>query len=233
MSNTYVKAAFAVTMSRADAAIIRDAETACEIIEDADENVDLAPAYECLSSPFKNAFPAREGNPFAGFFEIFDDPVYPTLDCEIEYGLPDAMGMCEVMFRGDQFGVEQVAQLLFTACKSALPCAFEFTYDCDRLRIGEFGGGAAIISDAGVTFHNTATMIQAAMGRASTASDEDDRGVVLARRDPDHGLSFWNEHGDYGRLAIARVFTDAEAGTFASATGEDQTEWLSLPRLAN
>jgi hypothetical protein len=171
MSNTYVKAAFTITMSREDASIIRDAEKACDAISAPCDTADLTPVYNCLGYPFHNAFPSRDGNPFAAFFAIFDDPVYPSLDCDIAYGLPDAMGMCEVIFTGDQFGVEQVAQLLFTACKSALPCAFEYAYDCDRLRIGEFGGGAAVITAHGITHFATARMIHQALTAANADPD--------------------------------------------------------------
>lgn len=171
MANTYVKAAFGITMSRQDATIICDAEKACAIINEAGGATDLAPDHARLGIAFRNAFPARNGNPFSAFFAIFDDPVYPSLDCDIAYGLPDAMGICEVIFTGEQFGVEQVAQLLFTACKSALPCAYEFAYDCDRLRIGEFGGGAAVITSHGITYFATARMVHQALTVANAEPD--------------------------------------------------------------
>ena len=130
MANTYIKAAFCIVMSRSDASIVRDAEAACELIDSCPED-ELAAAYERLGTSFKQAFPAQGRNVFASFYEVFDDPVYPVLDCDIAYGHPDAMGLQELTFTGEQFGVEQIARLLF-ACKSALPCAFQYSYDCDN-----------------------------------------------------------------------------------------------------
>jgi hypothetical protein len=195
MANTYVKAAFTIFMSRQDASIIRDAEKACEIINAAGGAIDLAPDYDRLGLPFRNAFPARDGNPFGAFFAIFDDPVYPMFDCDIAYGLPDATGTCEVTFCGDQFGVEQVAMLLFAGCKSALPCAFEYAYDCDRLNIGEFGGGAAVITAQGVTHYATARLIHQALTAALTEAEAKATVSVLPKhRDADEWLTMERPH---------------------------------------
>jgi hypothetical protein len=110
------------------------------------------------------------------------------------------------------------------------PCAFEYAYDCDSLRLGEFGGGAAVITTYGVTHCATARLIHDALSAATTEPDEGDDGFVLAHRDTEHGLSFWNDASGYGRLALARVFTEEEAGSFVLPVQGDHTEWLAMPR---
>ena len=137
--------------------------------------------------------------------------------------------MCEVIFSGDQFGVDQVAQLLFLAAKSALPCGFEYAMDCDKLRLGEFGGGCVAITDAGVTFSGTSRMLDRMLERASGTADDGANGFVLSTRDAGHGLSFWNNDTGFGRLADATLFSDAEARAFDKPIADDEPEWLAMP----
>jgi hypothetical protein len=54
-------------------------------------------------------------------------------------------------------------------------------------------------------------------------------GFVLAIRDPHHGLSFWSSEDGFGMLALATVFSEAEAATVDTPIGHDQPEWLTLP----
>ncbi len=166
---------------------------------------------------------------FDAFVELFDDPDFPSFDCRVDVGDPDSTGQCEVEFSGEQFGVEQVARLIFTACKSALPCAFAWSYDCDRLRIGEFGGGCVVITAAGIDHHTTTGIIDRAITREIRDPDEAVHGYVLATRDRAHGLSFWSNEQGFGRLALATVFSEAEATAFDKAIADDEPEWLTMP----
>ena len=229
MSNTYTKAAFTIRMSAADANLIQAAEKASDILDTTSQADELQTAYDALGDRFATVFPPKDGEPFASYLGLFDDPVFPFLDARIELVDPDEQGQCEVTFSGDQFGIEQVAHLIFAAAKSALPCAFAWSYDSDRLRVGEFGGGCVIITEAGIDFHNTTSIIDRAITREIKDPDEAVDGYVLAIRDAEHGLSFWNNEEGFGRLALATVFSEDEAAKFDKPIADDEPEWMTMP----
>ena len=54
-------------------------------------------------------------------------------------------------------------------------------------------------------------------------------GYVLAVRDIDHGLSFWNHDAGFGRLVRATVFSEADAARFEKLIGVDEPQWLAMP----
>lgn len=54
-------------------------------------------------------------------------------------------------------------------------------------------------------------------------------GLVLATRDHQHGLSFWNNDFGFGPLFNAAVFSEAEVATFDVPIADDEPEWLALP----
>ncbi|VWX51050.1 hypothetical protein [Novosphingobium sp. 9U] len=64
---------------------------------------------------------------------------------------------------------------------------------------------------------------------AARSQDEDLRPLVIAKRDAEHGLDFWNNEAGFGRLADATVFTPAEAAEFDLPIADDEPEWLTLP----
>lgn len=64
---------------------------------------------------------------------------------------------------------------------------------------------------------------------AAQSQDEDLRPLVIAKRDVEHGLDFWNNDAGFGRLADATVFTPAEAAEFDLPIADDEPEWLTLP----
>lgn len=229
MSNSYTKAAFVLTMSAEDASLIRAAEAAANILDTISEDDELKIAYDGLGERFATVFPPTEGRPFSSFLELFDDPAFPHLGARIEIADPDETGQCQVTFSGEEFGVEPVAHLIFTGCKSALPCGFAWSYDCDRMRVGEFGGGCVVITGAGATFDDTTTIIDRAMARATREPDEAEEGYVLATRHPEHGLSFWNNDTGFDRLALATVFDAEEAARFDTPIADDEPEWLAVP----
>lgn len=67
-------------------------------------------------------------------------------------------------------------------------------------------------------------------GLDGTPTDEGRSGFVLATRDPEHGLSFWNNETGFGRLAEATVFSEAEAAAFDKPIAQDEPEWLAWAR---
>lgn len=229
MANSFTKAAFIVTMSGEDAELIRMADLAMDLLDTTSEPDELREAYANLGPRFATVFPPTDNAPFASFFEIFDDSAFPHIGGTIEIGDADEQGRRDVVFSGEQFEIETVAQLLFMACKSALPCAFEWSHSCDRLRVGEFGGGCVIITEDGPEYHSTTRIIDRAITREIAGPDEAIDGFVLATRHAEHGLSFWSNAHGFGRLALATVFSEAEAASFDKPIADDEPEWLAMP----
>lgn len=52
---------------------------------------------------------------------------------------------------------------------------------------------------------------------------------VIAIRDPEEGLLFWNNNDGYGDLASATTFSEEEARSYDLPISSDQPEWLELP----
>lgn len=129
MSNNYIKAAFSLVVTPDEAALLRLAVKAIDILDTTGDDADLALAYDALGTAFHAAFPPKGESRFESFLALFDDWHFPYLDAHIDIddvpagddGTPAA---CRAIFSGDQFGVEQVANLIFSVCKSALPCGF-------------------------------------------------------------------------------------------------------------
>jgi hypothetical protein len=163
MSNSYVKAAFSLFMSADDAAMVAKAQRASDLLTDNLSDADLKLSFDALGYDFITLFPAKGPNHFGSFLDLFDDPSYPTFDCDIEIGEADSCGVCEVTFRGEQFAIEAVANLIHVACKSALPCGFEWSCTSDKLRCDEFGGGYVVITEDGPAFRTTSTLLREAL----------------------------------------------------------------------
>lgn len=227
MANNYLKASFTIAVTSGEADLIEQAFAASETLADLDEEADSRTnAYGELGDAFAAAFPPRDGDPFGSFLDLFVDPAYPTFDCDLQRLDTNQAGQAILLFSGDQFATDAVAHLLFATAKSALPFGFEFALDCDRLRPGEFGGGYVAITAQGVTFGHSAQQLDRAIGRAL---DEGADGFVLAIRNAEHGLSFWNNDKGFGRLSDASVFTEAEAARFDKPIADDEAEWLAMP----
>lgn len=231
MSNCYVHASFAITVTAAEAEALADVTRAVEALDDAagDPAIDLAGRYEALSPAFRTAFPAETENPFGSFIAVFSDPDYPGLGFTIEALEPKADSRTDVVLSGDQFGVEEAANLLFAVCKSALPFGFEYAMTCDRLRPGEFGGGFVVVASDGITYQGTRDGLDRALARSA---GDGDRHFVLSERDPEHGLRFWNRDAGFGALEDASPLTSAEvdAACFDIPAGTTSHVWMALPR---
>ena len=122
---------------------------------------------------------------------------------------------------------ETLANIVQATCPSALPTGFCYAYGCSKLRPDEFGGGFVLITDDAVVFRGTQEGLHSALKQLE---DEDARSLVLATRDPKHGLSFWNKETGFGRLADATVFTPSEAEKAAPVIAADEPEWTTMPR---
>jgi hypothetical protein len=227
MSNSYTKAAFGVAVTSAEADLLRRVVGAIEMIDDTEIGLDVLEAhYRDLGADFAALFPRTPESPFDGLLDLFPDENYPSLDFDIEFAEPDADGVVVVFFSGEQFGVETAAKLIQRCAPSALPFGFEWASDCDRLRAGEFGGGYVAIAADTSEYGHTSLMLDRAIARAS---DEGADGYVLATRNAEYGLSFWNNEDGFGSLARATVFSEAEAGSFDIPIADDQPEWLAMP----
>lgn len=228
MANSYTKAAFGLTVTAAEAALLAGAIEAAALLDDGDDDpAARAASFATLGADFATAFPPTDDDPFAGFLTLFDDADYPYLGCDIDIGEADAVGRVEVYFSGEQFDVGVAAELVFRVCRSALPFGFEYAFDCDKLRAGEFGGGYVLITAEHVHFNGTATLLDRALARAHGDTTID--GFVLTTRHSEHGLSFWNNDAGFGPLARATVFTEREADDYDVPIADDQPEWLALP----
>lgn len=227
MSNSYTKAAFSLAVTSAEAEMLRRVIATVELIGDAEAGSDMRDVqYACLGPDFAALFPRGDEDPFAGLLENFEDPQYPYLDLEADFGEADQHGQVLVTFSGEQFGINVAAKLIQRCAPSALPFGFEWASDCDRLRVGEFGGGYVVITEHGIDYGHTTPMLDRAIGRAR---DEGADGFVLAVCDPQHGLSFWNDAAGFGPLSRARVFSEAEAANHDMPIAHDQPEWIAMP----
>lgn len=170
MANNYIQAAFAVTVTASEAQLIAGVETAIEAIDQDLLGEARQEAYDNLGPAFATVFPPIGDDPFSGLMPIFPDEDFPCLDATIiiQDGPDDATKV--VTFSGEQFGIEQIANLLFACAKSALPIGFEYASTCDKLRNDEFGGGAVIITTDGINYHSTHTIVRDAMS-AKTQGD--------------------------------------------------------------
>lgn len=228
MANSYTKAAFGLTVTAAEAALLAKAIEAADYLADGEDDPAARTArFAALGADFAAVFPPTDEDAFAGFLELFDDADYPYLGCDIDLGKADAAGRVEVYVCGEQFDVGVAAELLFRVCRSALPFGFEYAFDCDKLRAGEFGGGYVLITADHVHFNGTATLLDRALARAHGDASVD--GFVLATRNREHGLSFWSNEAGFGPLSQATVFTEREAGEYDVPIADDQPEWLALP----
>jgi hypothetical protein len=227
MSNSYTKAAFTLVVTAAEADLLRRVVAAIEMIGDASIGHDAFEThYARVGADFAALFPRSELSPFDGLLDLFPDPNYPVLDFDIDIGEPIGDEQVVVFFSGEQFGIETAANLIQRCARSALPFGFEWALDHDRLRPGEFGGGYVVITETAIEYGSTGRMLDRALARVH---DEGADGFVLAIRQAEHGLSFWNDTGGFDRLARARIFSEAEAGRFELPVANDEPEWLAMP----
>lgn len=225
MSNSYTKAAFSLLVTPAEATVLTLAVRAVDILDTTGDDADLALAYDGLGTAFHAAFPPKGASCFETFLALFDDWHFPYLDARIEIEADGENGLSRATFSGEQFGVEQVANLIFAVCKSALPCGFSWSQDCDRLRVGEFGGGCVIITAAGPVFHSTTQILDRALAPPAEGKD----GFVLAARDSAGDIAFWNNDTGFGALSCATVFTEQDAKACDPVIANDEPEWMALP----
>jgi len=226
MANNYLYAAFAVSVTASEAQLIANVEAAIDAIEQDLQGKARQEAFDALGPEFAATFPPTSDDPLSGLMPIFPDEDFPCLDADVTIEEGQDHTTRVVTFSGDQFGIEQVANLLFACAKSALPIGFEYAYTCDKLRNDEFGGGAVIITADGIDYHSTHAIVREALSEKSLPTCAR---LVLTVRDTEHGLLFWNADTGFGDLASATLFTEQEAADFDVPIAFDEPEWLTCP----
>ena len=166
MADNYVQAAFAVTMTAAEAKLVAACGEAIDILDaarDVQGETALEIAFGKLGPDFAAAFPAQAGNTFGSFAAIFDNPAFICLGADIFIGEAQENGLVTVSCYGSHINPDNIAALLFHCAKSALPFGFEYAWTCDKFRISEFGGGAVLITAEGLQHFNTNRMLDEAL----------------------------------------------------------------------
>lgn len=227
MANHFTKASFMLAVTPAEAEVLRLVPEAVDSLDEADlEPAERTARFAALGPAFAAAFPPSADDPFDGFLGLFSDPDYPCLGFTLQVDPPGATDTVEVWIHGEQVDIEVAAALIQAAAKSALPFGFEYALDCDRMRPGEFGGGFIVIREDDIEFSGSARGLERALSRRP---GEAENGLVVATRDAEEGLLFWNTEAGFGGLERATVFSEAEAADFDLPIANDQPEWLALP----
>ncbi|MDT0576394.1 hypothetical protein RM533_09360 [Croceicoccus sp. F390] len=224
MADHYTKASFVIE------AHVKDIEFLNEIVDLQLSQVpetEWRQQFEKRSARFKNAFPGSDEDPFEAYRALFSDGNYPIADFDIHHMGPTKTDHERIIISGDQIDPETIAKIMQAACPSALPTGFCYAYGCSKLRPDEFGGGFVLITADAIVFRGTQEGLSEALAQIE---NEDARPLVLATRDLEHGLSFWNDHSGFGRLADATVYTPRQAEKTDPPIAGDEPEWITMPR---
>ena len=224
MADHYTKPSFVIEVNARDLAFLS------ELVKLDLSNIGedrLRQEFEQRSARFKNAFTGSDEDPFEAYRALFSDPDHPVPAFDIERCGTAESGNERIIIYGDQIDPETLANIVQATCPSALPTGFCYAYGCSRLRPGEFGGGFVIITEDRITFRGTQEGLASALEQLE---NEDARSLVLTKRDPKHGLSFWNEASGFGRLADATVYTPRQAEMTDTVVADHEPEWTTMPR---
>ena len=222
MADYYTQTSFAIQVSEDEAALIDEIDPLLRALSDGFETAaEAETAYAATSARFQAVFPkGADGDPFFALTSLFDDPIWPSIGCDLEtQPIPDRPGHFQLWVSGDDVRPFDLAALLQRICPSALPFRFGWAYTCSRHRIDAFGGG----------------YMEVGAGCITRLIDPDDpidpQRLVLAARDAENGLSFWNGATGFGALVGATVFSKADAEIAILPAGADRPEWLELPTV--
>lgn len=90
----------------------------------------------------------------------------------------------------------------------------------DRHQPDAVGGGGFMIDATGIHWIGTSMVHDRA--RFSPK-------LVIAMRDAEEGLVFWNERDGFGSLGAAQVYTEEQTRSVDLPITDNQPEWLALP----
>lgn len=219
MSNCYTNSCFVLTVTSAEADLLCEAIAFAEFLEEEPADDAIAEHWHGLSDAFRTLFAPADENPISGFLTLFPDADYPTFGTSFSFDEEDD-GRVRVFATAEQFEPDAVAALLHRTVKQSLPVRVTWSYDSDRHQPDAFGGGGFMIDAAGI--HWISTSMVHDKHRFSPK-------LVIAMRDEEEGLLFWNDRYGFGTLEAADIYTEEQALKTDLPIADDQPEWLALP----
>lgn len=219
MVDYYTSACFRIDVSAAEAAMLNEAGQICDALcHELAGPEDERAFYETRSEAFRMLFPLADGEaPFAAFRALFNDPAYPCRPADFaQHGVGED-GKIHLGVKGHQVDPLSLAGMLRTLCPSALPLCFGWANTASRACYDAYGGGYFEVRPDGI------------FRVIDDCEDIDTGDLVIAMRDPEEGLLFWNHDAGFGPLEEATVFTEKEASGYDLPIAHDQPEWIALP----
>ncbi|HEX8058388.1 MAG TPA: hypothetical protein VF481_17110 [Novosphingobium sp.] len=221
MADHFTTAAFVLEVDAHEAELLDEViEIAEQLAEGFDPPTEAQALYAGASSQFHALFPIVDADkPFAGLLALFEDPSFPSPDSLVWHvpvvGNP---GKRNVHVEGENVAVFSVARLLQKVCVSALPFRFGWAHTSLPMRVDAFGGGYLEVGKDRIVH------------LWSPGDNPDAARLVIALKDEQCGLLFWNKESGFGSLKEASVFTQDEADSYRlpSAHGA-RPGWLELP----
>ena len=218
MSNCYTHSCFVLWITAAEYALVREAIGFVEFLDEEPEAEVVTEHWLGLSETFRAAFPSVDDDPVSGFLAIFPDSGFPTFGTSFAFEEQDDATI-RLFATADQFEPDAVAGLLHRTITQSLPVMVSWSYDSDRHHPDAFGGGF-MIDTAGIHWIGT-SMVHDKTHFAPK--------LVIAMRDGEEGLLFWNNNTGFGPLETADVYTESQAQGADLPIADDQPEWLALP----
>lgn len=219
MSNCYTNTCFAIVVTAAEAALIRQSVDFCNAISDEDDET-ITSLWSQQTPELQAIYPATTDLPASGFLAIFDDPHFPYIDAEFTY-VENEDGRVTVTGQSGEFSPENVANILARCVTTSLPIGVTWANDSDKFIPGHFGGGGFHINAEGIHWISTHDVERPEAFQPR---------YVLAVKDENEGLLFWSEGEGFGNLAGATVLTEVQRAGLALPTTLNEPQWLPLPR---
>ncbi len=220
MSNCYTHTCFAFRVTPDEHALLAEAIALAAFLEEEPLQDEIATRWAQADASFRALFPAIDDNPVSGFLAIFHDPDFPTFGTTFVFGDHNPASI-SVFGQADQFEPDAVAALFQRILMRSWPLIITWSYDSDRYQPDAFGGGGFRIDADGIHWIETSHLNDNARFAPK---------LVLAMRDEEEGLLFWNKTDGFGSLETADVFTDEQARDLDVPIAHDQPEWIALPR---
>lgn len=221
MADYFTTAAFVLEVDGHEAELLDEViEIAEQLAEGFATPAEANAVYTAASPRFQALFPWNDpDHPFAGLLTLFEDPSFPSPDSLIWHvpatGKP---GKHNVHVEGENVSVFSVARLLQKVCPSGLPFRFGWAHTSLPMRVDAFGGGYLEVREDRI------------VRVWSPGDDPDAARLVIALKDDQCGLLFWNKDTGFGSLKEASVFSQTEADSFRLPPAQGHKPgWLELP----
>ena len=215
MADYHTHVCFRIPVTAAEVALIGEVQQVSADLCDGDVD------YAGLSPAFLAAFPHEEGeDPVSGLLALFPDKDYPWIDGDfVTTPDPDKPGQFLLTYGSSEADPDLIARIIQRTCPSALPFRFGWAGTCTRSRPDAFTGG----------------WLEVRADKIVALTGPDDYGTplqhVVAIRDPEEGLLFWNDEIGWGPLSLAKIFIANDPANEGIRLIHEETVWLELPRL--